>query len=144
MRLEFLFLSGVASGSIYTGTLNEQKTYHGYGHLQEADNKYYTGYFNNGKFEGFGLQVMDGTYFSGNWLDGAPIGKGIHSLSDGSTYIGNVEDGVYSGEGVFISEDFRYSGQWRGGKIHGRGIGEFRKNRYSTAPYTKNYVCAQY
>jgi len=64
-----------------------------------------------------------GTY-SGDWVDGKPHGKGIHTWPDGEVYAGDWVDGKPHGKGTVqhVFNDGVYEGDWVDGCPDGRGI----------------------
>ena len=59
-----------------------------------------------------------GTY-TGDWMDGAPNGKGKHTFSDGDVYEGDFVGGMICGEGrMTYSNGDVYEGSWALGWRH--------------------------
>lgn len=54
----------------YMGEINESLEYHGQGHIQYKNDNYYEGELDKGKYNGVGLLSMNGTKYTGLFLDG--------------------------------------------------------------------------
>lgn len=65
----------------------------------------------------------DGSFYSGEKLNGWKHGKGKYQFSDGAVYEGNFENDQISGFGTlyFPNKCLGYIGMWRNGKFHGKG-----------------------
>ena len=62
-----------------------------------------------------------GTY-TGDWMDGAPNGKGKHTFSDGDVYKGDWVEGKEHGKGKYKWSDGRvYEGDHLEDMAHGKG-----------------------
>ena len=78
-----------------------------------------------GNKEGTGqLSVEDGQFYSGEFKNDLPHGKGINIWPNGNVYEGECENGKRNGMGVYfnIRKKWRYEGQYKDGKRHGSGI----------------------
>ena len=65
----------------------------------------------------------DGSFYSGEKLNGFKHGKGKYQFSDGAVYEGNFENDQISGFGTlyFPNKCLGYIGMWKNGKFHGKG-----------------------
>ena len=55
---------------------------------------------------------MDGTTYSGEWLNGARSGQGSSLFVSGEKYIGEFKNNVYHGQGIYRWAN----GKWRKGE----------------------------
>jgi len=139
-------ISKFPDGSIYEGFYENKKSIRGISLDNEGN--YYEGGFLFEKANGIGNYVrIDGTKYSGNWVNGYQEGSGTEyyadimatytgrfvkgekhgygtlEMNDGSKYTGNFENNLISGLGLYIWGDGRkYDGNWRNNKMEGYGI----------------------
>ena len=83
--------------------------------------KCYAGQLKSGLRHGLGrLECVDGSTYTGDWLDDHPCGYGIETYSDGSAYTGSFRDDLRHGYGEFLTPSGAcYSGQFEKGEMHG-------------------------
>nr|XP_022338314.1 MORN repeat-containing protein 1-like isoform X4 [Crassostrea virginica] len=115
---------------------------HGSGHgIYQYENKYfrYEGQWRKGVKHGQGkLQMADGSYYEGTFVDGEIDGKGIRYFSqNGSKYSGQFVRGEFHGRGTMTYADgSTYEGEWYRNRKHGYGI---MKTVGSTEVYEGGY-----
>ncbi len=64
------YINNVDGISQYMGEINDLLEYQGQGRIQYTNGNYYEGEFENGKYNGNGLLCMNGTKYTGLFLDG--------------------------------------------------------------------------
>jgi len=97
------------------------------GSLQTADQKFYHGSFQDGKFHGSGiLEDLDGSIYIGLFEEGTKNGTGILEDNDGTVYHGEFKLGLPNGKGVqFDPNGALYNGDWDEGRRSGKGLLDF-------------------
>ncbi|KAI6655999.1 Radial spoke head 10-like protein B-like [Oopsacas minuta] len=150
-------------GSVYSGEVRDGLR-NGSGVLRMIDGNYYDGNWRDGKMNGVGRMVFEcdeegnpvsyyegefrdnlrggpgirvyrsGNFYSGEWLNNLPHGKGRMEWKDRrEVYTGDWSEGVQNGYGEMLwktelvnSAQFpnknRYIGDWRGGQRNGKGV----------------------
>ena len=111
-----------ADGSVYTGYFVNGKK-QGYGSLCGATGTH-TGNFVNDRLEGRGTYVAnDGSVvYTGDFVGGLMSGTGSCIFAGGGSYTGQFLKGVQHGYGTHIWANGNvYKGEFRDGKMHGRG-----------------------
>lgn len=151
--------------SLYKGTLNVYKLFHGRGTLITTDGTKFDAFFVNGKINGpcrfiktegdvFKGMYQDGkangegiyrysngTYYSGSWKDDLPHGYGEELLRDGSQYNGNFFEGKKEGYGQFIWNDGSYyQGYIVAGKLQGKGSFHWSDGRFFNGDWLQNQI----
>jgi hypothetical protein len=98
--------------------LNGPCTYHNDELNQWSQNMYVLN-----KKHGFGEETWgDGSYFKGEYRDGAKDGKGEMKWPDGNTYKGDFHKGHIEGIGTYSWADGKYyTGEWRNDQMNGNG-----------------------
>ena len=92
-------------GGNYSGEVNPDKNFDGFGTLYSGDGGIYSGYFKNGNFHGFGSYVLpSGSWYLGEWESGKQDGSAIFVSKDGFRYIGKFKNNKYHGKGEFYFE----------------------------------------
>ena len=72
--------------------------------------------------DGFGVEIVDGNKYEGNFKDGLPHGKGKKHWVSGDTYDGEWEAGLRHGKGeCHYAGGAKYSGNFKNGLFHGHG-----------------------
>ncbi len=93
-------------------------------HSSGVKRRYY-GDLVKGKWEGTGqVSLEDGEFYSGEFKNDLPHGKGIYIWPNGYVYDGEWENGKKNGMGVFfnIRQKWRYEGQFKDDRRNGSGI----------------------
>jgi hypothetical protein len=105
----------------------------GMGTLATSDGSFYSGNWIDGKRCGIGEMVFaNGDKYSGEWENNTFEGYGEYKYAqNNSQYSGNWKDGLQDGNGTYKSPEFTYEGQWEKGWMDGDGILVFKnKDRY--------------
>ena len=123
-------------GGLYYGEWSlEQNNRHGRGIFLQANDKpngkgkyiqdqlnFYEGSFLNGKFNGHGKLVENGSTYEGEFKDDKQEGIGKEKWQDGAVYEGEYKNGVKCGKGKFIWDSGTiYEGQFDNNQINGQG-----------------------
>ena len=95
----------------------------GYGTKYYDDGSYYTGDLVNGVRHGEGTYYWtDGGYYSGTWVDGERQGYGELYYADGYCFKGNWSNSKRNGYGELTGPDgYSYKGEWKNDKYSGTG-----------------------
>jgi hypothetical protein len=116
--------SGVTIGE-FTGIMLDGKA-SGNGTLEvtTADGFRYTGSFEAGKIQGFGVyDAADGSRYEGQFFNDLPHGFGRYENKDSTVYIGDVAEGEASGYGMeSLASGERYEGQFANSQRNGLGM----------------------
>jgi hypothetical protein len=86
-----------------------------------------------GKWEGNGqLSLEAGQFYSGEFKNDCPHGKGIYIWPNGDAYDGEYENGKKNGMGVTfnIRKKWRYEGQFKDDKYQGTGIWHYEDGTF--------------
>ena len=119
-------------GEIYMGLWDSDKIGN-YGAFFDNEGNYYIGNLVNGKANGEGeLVVFNKVKYIGNFfVDDIPNGKGkMINLMDGSEYEGDVVQGKKEGKGILKFRDGTiYDGEFKDDVFHGNGILKYNNGR---------------
>jgi hypothetical protein len=87
----------------YTGELNANGLYEGYGELHHENGEIYHGAFRNGLRHGYGiLTYHNGDQYRGDFYENQRQGYGIMIYSNGNQYIGQFDSNFRNGRGILI------------------------------------------
>lgn len=113
----------------------------GHGELRyDTEGGHYSGFWQQGRREGLGKEVVTGTTYQGSFLDDQRHGEGILTLADGTVIEGKFADGSCADEdgSIKYADESTYQGGVAGTDRHGEGHleyangdvfdGEFRHN----------------
>lgn len=96
-----------------------------YGGPYEINGSYYTGQWLNGARHGRGVQIFkDGSIYEGYWKNNVPNGRGRLIFVNGEVYDGNYMNDKPHGTGTFYyvnDERVKYEGDWVEGQPEGTG-----------------------
>ena len=83
----------------------------------------YTGYWKDGKPEGYGTHTNDlGNKYVGYWKDGRNHGEGIQTFAGGNEYVGEFKNGGYYKGTMTYKDGTKYVGEWAGFSYNGQGV----------------------
>ena len=104
------------------------------------DGSEYEGDVVQGKKEGKGiLKFKDGTIYEGEFKDDDFNGNGILKYNNGRKYEGNFKEGKMDGNGKFIWEDGKtYIGSYVNDKKHGQGKLIYNNDKYYEGSWVNN------
>ena len=104
------------------------------------DGSEYEGDVVQGKKEGKGiLKFKDGTVYEGEFKDDDFNGNGILKYNNGRKYEGNFKEGKMDGNGKFIWEDGKtYIGSYVNDKKHGQGKLIYNNDKYYEGSWVNN------
>lgn len=109
-------------GYYYKGEFRNNR-YNGYG-IEHTDDYTYSGFFKDGKMEGFGeLKYRKNNHmYYGGFKAGLKNGIGFELYENGCIYVGYFWRNKINGIGLIMwSNIHRYFGHWKDGKMNGRG-----------------------
>ena len=118
-------------GEIYAGLWNNDQIGE-YGAFFDNEGNYYKGKLTNGKGNGEGeICISNKMKYIGNFIDDIPNGKGVMiNLLDGSEYNGNVINGKKEGRGVLKFKDGTlYEGEFKDDNFNGNGVLKYNNGR---------------
>lgn len=103
----------------------------------------YTGQFKNGRFDGEGTKIYDGTIYKGQFKNGSEDGEGTIIEKNGTTYKGQWRKGTRKGEGTETNPDgIAVTGNWDF-FIIGHGIETLPNGYYKKGKYHYNICCSE-
>ncbi len=84
------------------------------------DGTKFFGELKEGKFFQGDFTFLDGTTFSGNWIDGKLNGQGTSTSKNGTVYVGEWKDNKKNGKGTLTMADgSKYVGEWKDNILSG-------------------------
>lgn len=105
LTLSLLLTLGFAANAQTQGCISGN-CQDGYGMYLTENGDRYTGFFENGDFNGAGTVLFDGgDRYTGNFLDGQFSGCGSYFWNNGSSFIGQWEQGLRQGFGTQYESD---------------------------------------
>jgi hypothetical protein len=112
------------NGVIYTGNLDINNRFEGFGVYIDKKNNKFVGQWKDGEFiEGYGVyKYCDGDLYDGQWKDDQQHGQGIMMYKNGNEYNGEWFNNERNGYGklVYINGDI-YDGNWVDDACNGYG-----------------------
>ena len=108
----------------YTDTCLSGNCINGFGGKNMKDGSFYSGNFLNGKQNGKGkLEKANGRVYEGDFKDDKAFGHGVFKTADGYTFEGIWDGNPVSGKGVLVAADgTRYDGEVKEGRRNGHGV----------------------
>lgn len=110
---------------IFKGIL-ENGQINGYGEVYDVDGLIYAGDFQNGAYEGDGVEYnssLKTIQYEGTFVNNQYSGEGIYYFEDGKRYVGSFAMGLMEGEGKLYTKDYLlYEGSFKDGHYDGQGI----------------------
>ncbi len=112
------------SDGTFKGEVNEHGAKDGKGTYLWIDGSSYSGTFLNDQRHGVGsFKWANGEQYVGEYLEDERTGNGSYSWPDGSNYEGSFLKGKRHGHGIFTSMDGTvYQGEWLNDQQHGEGL----------------------
>ena len=132
------FLTGqgiiiTSEGEIFIGNFIRNQL-NGEGEHHRKDKSIYKGQFKNGKYNGFGKEILNineiNSFFEGIFFEGEKK-YGKFEWTDGRKYNGEFSCGIFHGFGKYNWGGKKYyQGNWDKGEIHGKGKFVFDKESF--------------
>ena len=124
-------------GEIYIGLWDNDQIGN-YGAFFDNEGNYYKGQLVNGKGNGEGeLVIFNKVQYIGNFIDDIPNGKGkMINLLDGSEYEGEIVQGKKEGKGILKFKDGTvYEGEFKDDNFNGNGTMKYYNGRKYEGTY---------
>lgn len=127
-------------GNYYKGNLKNGKE-EGNGELFIKNKFKYNGGFSNDTQNGIGIEenLIDGSIYEGNFVNGCKTGKGKLIFKDGTIYEGNFKNGKFDGNGKINYIDGRvYEGEFKNNMMNGKGVFKWKDGEKYIGNYLNN------